>query len=214
MQKNTSTAPAQTVYDLGHLAWCALIALQLARQDGHALSPLMTHTFLLRWLATAQKQRRFPRTVATDIESLLTLGRQKGPAAKLQQRLEYLRESCTSPVKLQSDLFRLTYAIESLKVSGWRNVSIPDSDWHADILIEEFGDEDAIMLIQKSALVLAFTDDGTLKSTLDFLLKGDITVFTQAMTAQKLSITTKERIGDWAIVALTPGQQENTEITD
>ncbi|QMR43134.1 DUF2913 family protein (plasmid) [Klebsiella aerogenes] len=94
------------------------VALQLAHQDGLALSPLMTHTFLLCWLATAHKQRRFPRTVAPDIENLLTLGRQRGPAAKLLQRLKYLHNSCTSPVKLQSELFRLTYAIESLKASG------------------------------------------------------------------------------------------------
>jgi len=75
----------------------------------------MSHTFLLRWLAAAQKQRRFPRSVSDEIESLLRLGRQKGPAAGLQQRLEYLYESCSSPVSRQSDLFRLTYAIKALK---------------------------------------------------------------------------------------------------
>ncbi|MCJ1877422.1 DUF2913 family protein [Klebsiella sp. HSTU-Sny5] len=48
-----------------------MVALRLAQHDSQALSPLMTHTFLLRWLATAQKQRRFPRSVAADIESLL-----------------------------------------------------------------------------------------------------------------------------------------------
>lgn len=118
MQTKPSVTPAQTVHELAQFAWCALVALQLARQDGQALSPLMTHPFLLCWLATAHKQRRFPRTVAPDIENLLTLGRQRGPAAKLLQRLKYLHNSCISPVKLQSELFRLTYAIESLKASG------------------------------------------------------------------------------------------------
>lgn len=80
---NNHTPPEQTVTDLAHLAWCALIALRLVQRDGQALSPLMAHTFLLRWLATAQKQRRFPRSVAPDIESLLRLGRQKGPAAEI-----------------------------------------------------------------------------------------------------------------------------------
>lgn len=204
MQKNPPVAPAQTVHDLAHFAWCAQVALQLARQDGQALSPLMTHTFLLRWLATAQKQRRFPRTVAPDIESLLILGRQKGPAANLFQRLEYLHNSCTSPVKLQSDLFRLTYAIESLKVSGWQNISLPDDEWHADRLTEEFAEEDAIMLIQKSALVLAFTDDGMLKSSLDILVKGHRDVFIQAMAAQELTMTIKEGVNNWAIAQLIP----------
>lgn len=54
--------PEQTVADLAHLAWSALVALRLAQRDGQALSPLMAHTFLVRWLATTQKQRRFPRS--------------------------------------------------------------------------------------------------------------------------------------------------------
>ncbi|WP_262772212.1 DUF2913 family protein, partial [Enterobacter asburiae] len=51
-----------------------------------------------RWLADVQKQHRFPRSVAPDIDSLLRLGRMKGPAADLQQRLQYLWQSCTEPV--------------------------------------------------------------------------------------------------------------------
>ncbi|ECW2291474.1 DUF2913 family protein [Salmonella enterica] len=36
-----------------HLAWCALVALALARQDGGVLSPAQENLFLTRWLATA-----------------------------------------------------------------------------------------------------------------------------------------------------------------
>ena len=57
----------------GHLAWCALVALALARQNGDALSPAQENLFLTRWLATALKQRRFSRDVAPDIEWLLKL---------------------------------------------------------------------------------------------------------------------------------------------
>lgn len=39
----------------GHLAWCALVALALARQDGGVLSPAQENLFLTRWLATALK---------------------------------------------------------------------------------------------------------------------------------------------------------------
>ncbi|WP_323115862.1 hypothetical protein [Klebsiella variicola] len=46
-----------------------MVALRLTQHDGQASSPQLTHTFLLRWLVTAQKQRRFPRSVATDIET-------------------------------------------------------------------------------------------------------------------------------------------------
>lgn len=41
----------------GHLAWCALVALALARQDGGVISPAQENLFLTRWLATALKQR-------------------------------------------------------------------------------------------------------------------------------------------------------------
>lgn len=110
------------------------MALCLARQDGQALSPLTMHTFLVHWLARAQKQRRFPRSVAADIDSLLRLGRQKGPAADLQQRLEYLLDSCSHPVSQQSDLFRLTHAIEYLKSQGWVNAVVTDEEWVPDTL--------------------------------------------------------------------------------
>nr|WP_267238845.1 hypothetical protein [Enterobacter cloacae] len=41
-----------------HLAWCALVALALARQNGDVLSLAQKNLFLTRWLATALKQRR------------------------------------------------------------------------------------------------------------------------------------------------------------
>ncbi len=55
----------------GHLAWCALVAYALARQDGGAISPAKENLYLTRWLATALKQWRFSRDVTPDIEWLL-----------------------------------------------------------------------------------------------------------------------------------------------
>ena len=72
----------------GHLAWCALVALALARQNGDALSPAQENLFLTRWLAAALKQRRFSRDVAPDIEWLLKQGRQLGVSAKLASKLK------------------------------------------------------------------------------------------------------------------------------
>lgn len=173
---NTNNTHAeQTVADLAHLAWCALVALRLAQRDDQALSPLMAHTFLLRWLATSQKQRRFPRSVAADIESLLRLGRQKGPAVGLQKRLEYLYESCSSPVSRQSDLFRLTYAIEALKAQGWINSTVDDHEWDLPALAAEYTDVSAL-LVKKSELVRCFADDGRLTAPLAFAVKGNTEV--------------------------------------
>ncbi|HDR2681777.1 TPA: DUF2913 family protein [Enterobacter mori] len=66
---------------LAHFAWCALVALRTAQQDGQALSPLRMHAFLLRWLTVAYNQKRFPRAIASDIESLVGLGGPVGLAA-------------------------------------------------------------------------------------------------------------------------------------
>ncbi len=56
----------------------------------HAEKPV-----LIRWLATAKKQRRFDRDVTPDIDWLLQQGRTLGSRAKLPQKLDYLYRSCT-----------------------------------------------------------------------------------------------------------------------
>ncbi|MGC6031561.1 DUF2913 family protein [Enterobacter kobei] len=152
MKKNhTALPPEESMADLAHFAWCALVGLRLAQLDGQALSPLTVHTFLVRWLADAQKQRRFPRSVASDIDSLLRLGRQKGPAAGLFKRLEYLHQSCTEPLVQQSDLFRLTHAIEYLRSQGWVSAVVTDEEWVPGALYAEYSDVSAL-LVRKSEL--------------------------------------------------------------
>lgn len=83
-----------------HLAWCALVALALTRQDAGILSPAQENLFLTRWLATALKQRRFSRDVTPGIEWLLKQGRQLGVGAKLASKLNYLWRSCTVDSKV------------------------------------------------------------------------------------------------------------------
>lgn len=168
-----STSPEHTVSDLANFAWCALMAFHIAQQDGQALSLLTAHTFLLRWLAVAQKQKRFPRSIASDIEDLLALGRKKGSAANLLSRLEYLWTSCTGPVSVQSDLYRLTYAIEQLKSQGWVNEAVSDDDWNGEALTEEYSDA-AALLVKKSALTRGFSDKGKLLAPVEFWVVGDM----------------------------------------
>lgn len=93
----------------GHLAWCALVALALARKEQGELSPAQENLFLTRWLATALKQRRFPRDVTPDIEWLLNQGRLLGVRAKLADKLDYVWRSCSGELTEQNDMFRLTY---------------------------------------------------------------------------------------------------------
>lgn len=85
-----ATPPDQTTHDLAHLAFCALVALQTDVLDGAVVSPMAEHLFIVRWLATAQKQKHFPKTVAIDIQLLLDRGRKQGIGAKLKSHLEYV----------------------------------------------------------------------------------------------------------------------------
>lgn len=204
--KNSQTAatPERVVADLAHFAWCALIALLIVRQDGQASSPLATHAFLLRWLAGAQKQKRFPRTVAQDIESLLTLGRQKGPAAQLQKRLDYLWNSCAGPLSHQSDLFRLTHAVEDIRSQGWINAVVEDTDWDCKLLRAEYRTSSAL-LIKKSDLARSFSEDGVLLAPVHFLVTGDTGTIVEILMARELSATVNDPQAEWGMVTLKPG---------
>lgn len=177
--------PEQIVTALAHFAWCALVALRTAQQYGHALSPLSTHAFLMRWLTVAYKQKRFPRAIASDIESLVVLGRRKGLAASLLSRLEYLWSSCTGPVSAKSDLYRLTYAIEQLKSHGWVNAVVSDREWGTEPLTEEYRDIDAL-LVRKSALTDGFSNEGKLVALVEFQVTGNLSACMAVFLAHAL----------------------------
>ena len=143
----------------GHLAWCALAALALARQDGTVSSAAQENFFLTRWLATALKQRRFSREVAPDIEWLLKQGRQYGVAAKLAGKLDYLWRSCTGKLSQQNDLFRLTYALEMAKDMCWAYRLFSDREWSGRYAAVLNTGVNGIYL-SRSSLDAAFDDGG------------------------------------------------------
>ncbi|MDQ9130473.1 DUF2913 family protein [Serratia fonticola] len=177
-----TTSPDQTVKDLAHLAFCALVSLHTAVQQGAVTSPMAEHLFLVRWLATAQKQKRFPRSVAIDIQQLLDKGRKLGSDAKLRTRFEYVWRSCNGELKHQNDLFRLTYAIESLKAQGWRNELVTLGEWNNGIIK---GSEPALYVV-KSALNSAFTPEGRLITLLEFRVAGDAQIFIDALATSHI----------------------------
>jgi hypothetical protein len=143
----------------GHLAWCALVALALARQNGDVRSPAQENLFLTRWLATALKQHRFPRDVAPDIQWLLRQGRQYGPDAKLAGKLDYLWRSCTGSLSEQNDLFRLTYALETAKDMHWAYRLLSDREWSGRHAVSLNPAVNSICL-SRSSLDAAFDDEG------------------------------------------------------
>ncbi|KHJ69225.1 hypothetical protein QU24_04680 [Pantoea rodasii] len=115
--------------NVSHLAWCGLIALHTARRDGVATSPSQDNLFLTRWLATAEKQRRFPRELASDISWLLKEGRVKGLRADLPGKLDYLWRAGNGNLQGQNDLFRLQHALHAVKLTGWIYMVLAESEW-------------------------------------------------------------------------------------
>ncbi|MEI10117.1 DUF2913 family protein [Salmonella enterica] len=157
----------------GHLAWCALVALALARQDGGVLSPAQENLFLTRWLATALKQRRFSRDVTPDIEWLLKQGRQMGVSARLASKLNYLWRSCTGELSEQNDLFRLTYALETAKDMHWNYRLLSDQEWSGRNAVALSAGVNGIYL-SRANLDVAFDDSGRQINPLTARLTGNV----------------------------------------
>jgi hypothetical protein len=157
----------------GHLAWCALVALALARQSGDVLSSAQENLFLTRWLATALKQRRFPREINQDIEWLLKQGRLLGVSAKLASKLNYLWHSCTGELSEQNDLFRLTYALETAKDMHWNYRLLSDREWTGRYAVVLSAGVNGIYL-SRTNLDVAFDDSGQQINPLTARLTGNV----------------------------------------
>lgn len=154
---------------LGHLAWCAQIALGIARRDKMVTTSVQEHIFLMNWLTTAQKRKLFPREIASEIDYLIRLGKQQGNIAGLKRKLTFIYKSCCEDISEQSDLFRLTYALEELKNNGWRSHTLSAADWKK-------GWEDPCqpaVYIELPALQEAYNDAGKQLKPLPVRITGD-----------------------------------------
>ncbi|MBU9819644.1 DUF2913 family protein [Rahnella sp. BCC 1045] len=114
---------------IGHLAWCGLIALHLARKDGVAHSSSQENLYLIRWLAAAEKQKRFPKETADHIRWLLREGREKGVLADLPGKLTYLWRAGSGALLMQNDLFRLQHVLHATRLTGWVHNVLSEDEW-------------------------------------------------------------------------------------
>lgn len=170
---NIAVVPETLTQKTGHLAWCAMTALLMARQEGRITSASQEDLFLTRWLATALKQHRFSRDVASDIEWLLREGRKLGARARLLHKLEYLWRSCSGEITAQNDLFRLTYALETAKEMQWRYSLLTDREWSGRLAAPVNGSENAIF-VSRSSLDAAFDDAGQQQQPVMIQLTGNM----------------------------------------
>lgn len=187
--------------DLGHLAFCALVALGLARQEGKAGTPYAETLFLIRWLTDARKQKRFPKSVAIDIDWLLQRGRRYGATAKLRKHLEYLWNSCNGNLAQQSDLFRLTFVTETLKDRGWDTYVLEPREWgqQDNITINSNG-----FVVEKLALHRSFDTSGKQTQEMEFRIAGDTQVFIRELEKHGFTARQTGSTPHYALVTLQP----------
>jgi len=173
--------PESLTEKTGHLAWCALIALHLARRDGRVTSETQENLFLTRWLADARKQRRFHREVAADIDWLLSVGRRQGVRARLGEKIDYLWQSCAGKMAEQTDLFRLTWALEAAKNTGWDNRILNAREWTSSAALPASAEVNTLR-VSRASFEAAFDDDGGQIMPLMVRLSGDVRGLTELLS--------------------------------
>ncbi len=157
--------------ELSHLAWCALVAVRLAQQEGKAQSSLQQHLFIMPWLTTAQKRRLLPKNVAPDIAWLLLQGKKYGFSANLMKKIDYIYRSSVGELATQSVLFRFTYFIETLKTMGWLDFLVTPKEWETGW---KYSETATAVYTPKDQLHPSFDDSGALITPLPIRLSGNI----------------------------------------
>ncbi|QCR38614.1 DUF2913 family protein [Nissabacter sp. SGAir0207] len=156
-----------------HLAWCGLIALNMARRAGTVNSPAQENLFLCRWLATAEKKRLFRRELANDIRWLLKEGREKGLLADLPGKLEYLWRASSGDLLEQNDLFRLQHVMHAITLTGINYGVLNESEWEGRYAVKLSPTIPGVF-IRKSDLDTGFGEDGRQVKTLAVRITADI----------------------------------------
>ncbi|POZ13925.1 hypothetical protein C3Z09_20830 [Lelliottia aquatilis] len=187
--------------DLAHLAWCILVAVGLARQEGKALSALQTHMFIMQWLLTAQKHKLFSRTLAQDIIWLQEQGKRYGVSARLYSKVEYIWFASSGELTQQSTLFRFTYMIDTLRTMGWIDWLMSAMEWEDKVKLA--GDVCAIYT-PKDELHQVFTDKGELIRPMELRLTGDISGIPALLAQCHLTAERLEDDEGYAVFRLLP----------
>lgn len=159
-----------------HMAWCALVALHTARQDGKANSEAQENLFITRWLAEAQRTRRFSRIVARDIDWLLKQGRTLGVSAKLPFKLDFLWKATTGSLEEQPDLYRLSHALDTAREYHWIYQVLSDDQWQGRRQLVLNREVNGVYVL-KSSLDAAFDDRGCQHQPVRIRVTGNIPGF-------------------------------------
>ncbi|ECQ9991340.1 DUF2913 family protein [Salmonella enterica] len=164
-----------------HLVWCAMIALHLARLNGRVQSEQQENQFLVRWFADAERQPRFSRDMATDIRWMLQQGQSLGVRAQLARKLDYIWRSTTGNIMEQTELFRLTWGLETAKSQQWVYHVLSDTEW-LRLRRQSLNPDVCAVYIPKSALKKAFSDEGKQTAPVPVRITGNAEAFDMLLT--------------------------------
>ena len=163
-------APKRPDTELAHLAWCILVSVRLARREGKAVTAMATHIFIMQWLANAQKRKLFPKAMAADILWLQAQGKRYGVASRLYSKVEYIWLASSGELTSQSELFKFTCMIDTLRTMGWQDYLLSDVDWRNGWTA---GATVSGIYTQKSSLHSSFSQQGDLLTDMDVRVTGD-----------------------------------------
>ncbi|WP_447516794.1 hypothetical protein, partial [Escherichia coli] len=79
----------------------------------------------------------------------------------IRSRLEHLCQTCSGDVSVQTDLFRLTFALETIREQGWCWRILSDRKWEGRNVVVPNGDAGSFYL-SRSRLEAAFDYQGRL----------------------------------------------------
>lgn len=105
-------------HQVANLAWCALIALHMARK--HRLTEQDKHDFLVNWLKKAYADISIHTEVKEDIGWFLQQAAVHGKKAYLVRKLTYVWHMTTGQMIDNADMLKLTRAINFAQSLGWR----------------------------------------------------------------------------------------------
>lgn len=131
-------------------------------------------------------------------------GETYGFGAKLVEKVDYLYRSCTGVLKDQSDLFRLTYALEVVKATGWKYILLSDKLWKD---MARYSLAVAAVYIQQSQLDACFNNDGYLIAPLAMRFVGNAVALTNVFAECALTL----QLYDETIAGLQVGKNKGNE---
>lgn len=156
-----------------HLAWCALVALGLAKREGRALGKIQEHLFLFAWLKQAMRQKRFPKVVAPDLCWLIEQGEKNQASAHLKDKLQYLHDSGTGKLTDKNDLYRLTTILGTLSQMCLPYSLLSEDEWRR-LDDNKLNVNIDYLRIRKATLDKGFTECGSQISPVEVVLTGRV----------------------------------------